>query len=851
MILRLAISNLRKKKGLTVTLVLLSALASLFLNMGLIMSRQMDRLFPLCAQRLQSPDLFVLTEASKYKTSFEAFLQTDDRVDFLEKEEVIYQEISRNSANSSRAGAVLFNIDTPRKIEPPRLLEQDPTVDRETAIYLPKVMKGNGISLGDPFTLTLENVEYSFQVAGFFETSYMGTSGYAFMKYYLPQESFQKLYETVGTGKALSVRMKDGLPKRETSSGLIRDFLNETNFYTEIGGTMVVACCLSYEDMETTIVSLFAVPMTIMISVAFIICIINFIIVFFKVKEEMDDSMTNIGSLLAMGYTTGQIIRSKVMEFVIAGGWGALLGVLFTYAALPLVASNVEGMIGILVTFTGHPGEDLFSALVIILLLSVSALSAAWRIRSITPVTALRKGVRTHHFGRNFFPLDHGAGSLYLRLALKNICTDYRQNMMTAFSIGLGVFAIGVTIVLYMNMGYNHTTIEQMTGIEIADIQVKPLPGVSTAALEQELGNREEVRKTNRSESYIARVGEDNIQLTVCSDFDKTDYLNVLEGSFPKYDNEIVITTSFMNRLGKSIGDMIPVTAKGITAEYMIVGTSMGTNMNGRMGMMSEEGLKRIDPYYEITSIDLYLEEGVSRGDFMNQLRLIYGDVHGQEGTGLTDQSEDLEEAGQPGRSEGRAEARKRAEEKMKKLLDQYGLTGVAYAVMKDGEILLSGSSTAYRIKEVSSLSEYLDGQLKSYAAMMTGMMAMIVIVMLLVMGTIISITVSSLLRRQRAELGIYRSFGFTTGELVRVIRLNFTVDAVLGSLLGILMCGLFANQLLCLFFRSLMVDIAGLEVNPFWLAVVGILTVLYVSLLTTYKARQVKKVTVYELLSE
>lgn len=845
-ILHLAVANLKKKRGLTATLVLLSALAALFLNTGLIMSRQMDNFFPLCAQKLKSPDLFVVAEASKYKTKYETFLQNDDRVDFMEKEEVIYQETSRNSVNTSKAGVILFNKDTPRQIEPFSLVKEDLSVGREDAIYLPKVMEGNGVSLGDGFTLTLENIEYSFRVAGFFETSYMGTSGYAFMKYYLPQESFQKLYETVGTGKALSVRLKDGLPKKETSSELSRDFLKETNFYTEVGGIMVAACCLSYEDLEVTVVSLFAVPMTAMIAVAFIICLINFIIVFFKVREETDDSMTNIGSLQAMGYTTGQIMRSKIIEFVMAGGSGAAAGVLLTYGALPLVSANVEGMVGIPITYGPHLGEDMITALVIVLLLTLSALSAAWRIRRITPVTALRKGVRTHHFGRNFFPLDQGRGSLYLRLALKNICTDFRQNLMTVLAIGLSVFSIGLSIVLYMNMGYDHTTVEQMTGIEIADVQVTPLPDTDVSALERELGNMKEVRKTNRSESYMARIGEDNLQLTVCSDFDKTEYLNVLEGTFPVYDNEIVIANSYMKRLGKGIGDMVSVTAKGITAEYMIVGTGMGTSMNGRMGMISEEGLRRIDPYYQIMSIDLYLEDGVLRSDFMNQLRLTYGDISGQqENLVKTESSEKQEQAEQYGA------ARKRAQEKIKRLLDQYGISGVEYAVMKDGEMILSGSSASYRVKEISSLNEYLDGQLKSYAAMMTGMMFVIVMVMLLVMGTIISITVSSLLRRQRSELGIYRSFGFTTSELVRIIRLNFMVDAVLGSLLGILVCGLSANQLLCMFFRSLMVDIAGLQVNLVWLSVVGVITILYVSLLATFKARQVRKVTVYELLTE
>lgn len=839
-IFRLAAANLKRKKGLTVTLLLLSVLAALFLNMGLIMSDQINDIFNLCAQRLKSPEMLVIVEGSKNKASYEAFLRNDGRVDFLEKEEVIYLETSKNSANTSKSGAVIFNKDLPRRIEPVSLLEEDTSVPAEEAIYLPMVMKGSGVSLGDPFTLTLENVDYTFRAAGFFETSYMGAGGYAFMKYYLPESSFQKLYEAVGTGTVISVRLKEGLPQKETSSKLSADFSKATDFYTEIGGIMAAAGCLSYEDLEMSVVSLLGVPMIAMISIAFIICMIHLIIVYFKVREEIDESLTNIGCLQAFGYTTGQIMCAKTLEFVMAGGAGTVAGVLLTYVVLPFAAVGLEGMVGLKVSFTNHFGQDIVTIALILLLLWASAMSAAWKIRRITPVTALRRGVTTHHYGRNYFPLDRGRGGLELRLALKNICMDLRQNLVTVISIGLSVFAISMAVVLYLNMGYDHTALEQTTGIELADVQIKPLAETDALQLEEELGKMEEVRKTNRSAAYIARIGEINMQLTVCSDFEKTEYLNVSKGSLPKYSDEIVLTSSFLKRLDKGIGDTVRVTAKGITADYLIVGAGMGTNMNGRMGLMSEEGLHRIDPYYKLTGIDIYLREGVSRSDFMDRLRATYSVV--------SDTGERPADGEAPSKYN---EAGKRAEEKIKRMLDRYGVSSVEYTVMQKGEVILTGSSAAYRIREISSLNEYLDGQLKSYAAMMNGLMAVILSVMLLVMGTIISITVSSMLRRKRMEMGIYRSMGFTTEELIRMIGLNFTVDAVLGSLIGILLCGLFGGKLLILFFSTLAVDLAGVEINPVWLGAVGVITVLFVCLLSVFKARRVRRISVYELLTE
>lgn len=845
-LVRLALANLKKKKGLSVTLILLSALAACFLDLGLIMAAQMGEAFSVCAQRLGSPDLIVVSDGAKYKTTFEDFLREDERVAFLEKEEIIYLETSKNSVDSSEAGVVIFNSDTERKIEPLCLLEQDAAVPKEEAIYLPRVMKGSGASLGEKFTLTLKDVDYSFRVAGFFETSYMGTTGNAYLKYFLPAESFQRLHESAGAGKALSVRMRDALPKNAVSSELKRDFLETTDFYTETGGILVTASCLSYDDLEEAILSMCGVPMTILISLAFIICVINFIIVFFKVKEEIDESMTNIGSLQAMGYTTGQILLSKTLEFVLLGAAGAAAGILLARAALPYILRLGEDLIGMAVRYGAHGKEDLSAAFLLLLLMLLSAAAAAWKIKKISPVTALRRGVRTHHFGKNLFPLEKGRGDIYLRLALKNMCRDFRQSITTILAIALGVFSIGISVVLYFNFGYDNSAIVKMTGIELSDVQVKPLPYTDLASLQSELEAMEEVRKVNRSESYMAKIGDVDVQLLVSSDFKKTEVLTVTNGSFPEYDGEVALTRPLLRKLGKEVGDTVRITAKGFTAEYLIVGTGMGTNNGGKMGMMSEQGLRRIDPYYRLSGMDIYLKEGVSDAEFMERLRDIYGVASDADDTAAKDGGKAA-----AGEMEQFKAAGQKAEEKIRKLLDQYGVSGVEYAVMQEGKTILSGGSSGYRIKEVSSLNDYLEGQLESYTAMLDGMMSMILLVMLLVMGTILSITVSSLLRRQRVELGIYRALGYTTRDLVRIIRLNFEVNAVLGSLLGLLVCRFASNKLLQMFFSNLGLESGIFEIHILWLVPVAVLTTVYLSLLAQFKARRVKKITAYELLSE
>lgn len=839
-ILRLSIANLKKKKYLTFTIILLSFVFVLFLNVGLILNREMEVMYSKGAGRLNSPDLFVFAETGKYKTSFEHFLVSDARVAYMEKEEIIYMESTKNSINSLETGAVIFDSDLARTMEPITLSESDPSVPRDKAIYLPRCLESYAAGLGDSFTLTYKNVEYDFLIAGFFETSYMGTTGYGLLKYYVPEEGFQKLYESTGTGKALSVKLKEGLPVSETADALKKEFTEATDFFQNVGGIFAIVSCLSYSEMEENMMSLFSVPMVIMIAIAFITGIITFITVYFKVKEEIDESMVNIGSLQAMGYTSAQIMLAKASEFILLGFAGGIVGIAASYAALPISLRHGESIVGISMEPELHLDMHLVSLLFVLLLFACSTILAAWRIRKITPVNALRKGIRNHHFGRNFFPLHKGKEPLFLRLALKNIFSGLRQNVISVLIIGMGVFSICVALVLFANFGYDTSSLVGMTGMEIADVMVVPLPHTDNSLLENEFEAMEEVRKISRTEIYTADIGDQSVSFTVSDNFDNTETLSIGRGSFPRYENEIALTSLLMKKLDKEIGDNVMITSNGVTKEYLISGTSVGTNNGGKMGIISLHGVHRLNPAFTLNSMNIYLKEEVDRRAFIDMLYREYGVAADQGGEG---------QEGSAGTAYGAAV--RRAEEEIRKMLDQYGMNSVSYAAMLDGEIILSGDSSSYKIKEISSLAEYLDGQLASYAFMMKGLMVTIFLVMLLVMGAIISITIRSMIRRQREELGVYKAIGYTTSDLVRIIRLNFTVNAVAGSLLGLLAGRFLTNGILSAFFSNFGLYTSAFMIRFSWLSIIGIGTVLYIWLLSTVCAYRVRKITVYEQLTE
>jgi putative ABC transport system permease protein len=115
---------------------------------------------------------------------------------------------TKNNINSLKLGASIFNLDKSREIAPLIPIEEDTSIPKNKAIYVPIMLKSYNLSVGDNYELTYKGKTYSFIVAGFFETNYYGTVSSGYLKYYLPNESYETLYSDVGRATILSARFK-------------------------------------------------------------------------------------------------------------------------------------------------------------------------------------------------------------------------------------------------------------------------------------------------------------------------------------------------------------------------------------------------------------------------------------------------------------------------------------------------------------------------------------------------------------------------------------------------------------------------------------------------------------------
>jgi ABC-type transport system, involved in lipoprotein release, permease component len=839
LISRLAYSNMKKKKGASIVLAVFILLAAAFMNIGITLITASGSFYDQKEAQTNGAQFVAVCATNSYKKAFEEFIFHDQRVAVAEKEEVIFMPNTKNNKTKSEQGAFLFNLDTKRQIAPFVPLDENKTIPKEKAIYLPYSLR-NSISVGDDYILKYKNTDYSFKVAGYFETTYYSSTSDAYLKYFIPNACYNRIFSDIGRAIVLSARFKNtGKSIGEISEQFTKEFIDKTDIYNI--SENIIQPCVDSASMKESCMTLFNTNAAILLAFAFVICVIVIIVIYNHIAESIEESMINIGTLQAIGYTIKQIICSIAYEYILVCITGAVVGTVASYAVMPLLMSTMN-VTGLLWVFHIHINVDLLCFCIILLVIGLTSLLATFRILKLPPVKALNRNVGNHHFRKNIIPLHKGIGALNTRLALKNLFGNFKSNLSFAIIVASGTFAIAITVILYLNFGHNNTAFYKMIGFELSDLQVTVTDHTDAEAFAKELKAMEEVRKTNLSDSTTIKVEDIDVQVITSDHFDAMEVLSVYKGSLPKYDNEIAITGVLSKSLGKGIGDRINVTAEGRTKAFLITGIYQTSNAGGKMSLIPYEGIKRLRPQYKMNQIDVYLKDGVNKESFKQKLRTLYKVAVNQ-----NDSSENISSE----YSGKYARAKKIADEKIAKLLSDYGAQSVSYAVMLDGVIILSGGSSSYKIKEITDIKDYLHGQLGSYADMMSGMVTVIILITFFITGGILSITIKSLLRKQRQDYGIYKAIGYTTPDLVKQLSLYFTITGMAGTLIGTAVVLLFANSILQLLFTGIGLTHMLIGINPFLLPAIDISIIVYINLLAKLKAQRVKKINAYELLTE
>lgn len=837
----LAWANIRKKKGVAVTMGILILLSVAMFNVGLTILAGIGNFYIQENERLNGPHYMVRISGNSYREEYLDFFKHDSRVETAEADETIFMNMLTLPGGGALS-ANFRNLDQERKIKGYSLVNE-PVATGDNAIYIPSFFKEMGYDPGEELVLNYNKQTFRFQIAGYTQSTWFNSSVSSIVDFYLPQAAYDKLYTKLGTGYLLTVRLMDS-SQIET---VRQDFIDHTDVKMEAITMDNEVMDISIDTMKAGATMVVSIISAILFAFSFLMVVITIIVMRFRIANHIELQMKNIGTLEAIGYTGKQIQWSIVLEFIIISLIGTILGIVCSYGMIALLGGIITNSVGVSWRSGGHLGYDLLSGLVIMGIVVLATRISASKASRLLPIQALRGGTEAHSFQRIYVPLERWGNRLSMALGLKILMFHKKIYVMVTVIFAGVAFASAFSMILYQNLGMDDNLVLKLTGYEISDIMVYTAPHADYDKLKKEIDDMDGVRKTNLYETSSAKVEEELVTCYISDQFHDLEMVSVYEGTFPQYDNEIVVTGVLAEEWGKHIGDTLEVQSEGAAAEYVICGLTQTMNNFGRQCFLSMEGFLRINPAYERSSIQVYLEPGIEIEEYINTMERTFSVLSpgSTEEIGMDDTRQDNQQEA------ALLAAKKKAEEKLTALLSMYDVSSAQYALMVDGEMVLSGDTSQYQISRIENNRKMFVTNVDTISLSVGLVSAIILVGTLLMITLIFYMVIKSMLSRQHHTFGILKAIGFTDRQLMEQISMSFLPSSIGGTAAGSLLACLSVNQLSSILFAQIGISQFSFIINPWLIAFMGTVLVLFSFAISQLMARKIKDITVYGLLTE
>ena len=832
-IFRLSLFNLKKNKREAAAIVFLTFVTAFLMATFAVSITQIGSAFDRCFEETGSADFILLFEDDKYRDIYRDILEEEYNVTDIRESSVLVgmgASIISKKGESTANNIIFADESTERKIENFKKLNALPDDEIEKLshpIWLPQYFEITaGYAPGDTFTLVFGGRDYPFTIAGFYSTGLYNSSRHM-LKCVITDDDMVLLSAVYEEYRLIAFDTEMEFPYEEYYEKC------SARSNESVASIVILFDKDTEKWSETNFLNVF-LYMSVFLSVVTLICAVFLIL--HKISKDMEEQMVQIGVLEALGYTSRELSLSYICEYILTGGIGAIIGGITAAAFSPVMDTLTRGMINRDV----HTDVDILRILIVVIsiiaLVTFFALSRAARVKKFPPVVAFRKGIKSHHFGKNILPLEKMRHSINLRLAFKGIFSDLRSNIGS----GICMIAAGVAVMFsvytfdFFRGGYNGLL--GVTGMEIPDINITMMSGVNGETFCDEIGKFPEVEKVLLTHAILNKVeikgSNQNSTVISYSDFSLTDNIHPKTGRFPEYDNEIMISAKREETENRHIGDNIILKGDVCEKSYMITGIVSAMNNDSMSVYMTEDGYRRIRPSDRPNTVEITLKNEEDRSAFMNKLTALYG----------ASAKDTAYEQSAQGSLEERIRAK--ADEKMAVLISQYGVTDVDYAI-RIGDTIISGNSSRFVIKDISSMKDLAKSQMESIAAVTKTFSFWAVIFIAVVVAVILGIIAASAVKRQRRELGIMKSMGYTSRDLMIQLTLRILPVTIISSCI--------AAVLSVRVQRAFWMAAFGVQIPESLPLMIGTAAslVLFCLIVTYISAGSIRKISVTELMME
>jgi putative ABC transport system permease protein len=603
------------------SMLLIIIVAAALMNIGALTLYNYGTFIDEKAEQLNAPHLVAFIEKDAYSPGILDYLKSDLHVIYANAEDTLFMPSSSFLFGGGKQiqNVLIQNADVDRDIAPMSIIGETEGLGRDS-IYAPFALaSGGGYKLGDTVLLEYENQEYSFQIAGFVEDIMLGSTNMGIIGFYMPEPVYKRfMAESLATPVVMvSAKLTDKRYSEEVYNGF--------NLFCKEGAGIVYGFSITLAKEARSFIA--NITSMMLVAFALIITAAALIVIYFRISDTIRDDMKDIGILKAMGYTSGQIKASIMLQFLSITLAGSLLGILISYLFLPIVASMFASQSALIWEQGFAPGTSFACLLIMLLAVTLNVYGSLWRVKELHPVMAIREDIRARSVKRNFFRLDVTNLGLQFAMSFKLIMQNLKQNLIIALIIATVTFASAFGLMFYYNMAIDSDKFMGTIGGEMCSVVVSPVSNMSSERLREEISNMPEVRKAIFLDGDFVFIEGEEFISDITEDFDELEGFALYEGRYPQISNEAAIGGVPAEKLGKRIGDTIRVSFGNNEEEYIITGFTQSGNYMGKTVNITHDGFRRLAPDFTPNFIYRYLLEGERADAFIETLESRYGNA--------------------------------------------------------------------------------------------------------------------------------------------------------------------------------------------------------------------------------
>lgn len=613
--LLLARSNIRKAKGQTAAIVVLVLIASTMMNLWLMLATDYKKNLDRTLDRLNDGHvtLFAYDGSEEFRSFVGDYLENrsdvteyciTDVLGWVGRFEYNGGKINSNFIFLEKETALARNVG---KIE---IVEDS---EYSSGIYLP-MLYGTNYSAGDEIEISMGSETLKYTICGFLNSVSAGSHNCSMCVMALTEDKYSELSElgTIPKVTLISARITD-----KTESETVEAELNKAIAENFPG---INAVSNSYMMVSTSRYVSQSLCAAILSAMAFLVTLIAVVVISSNVMNYIHEDMQNLGAMKAIGYKSVQLISALISQFSGVSLVTAAVGIGLSYAIFPVLNEMMISQTGIPYSVNFLPIPCAVTIAFTVGSVAAAVYFSAKRIRKIEPITALRQGIQTHSFKKNHVPLDKTNAPLNFALALKTVMSNKKQNVTICVTMLVLSLVIVFSGVMLENFILDKQTFVDLVVGETADSCINVNVGAEER-LKDALGSDSRVKNAYQYTSdFVTHEGGVQLMATMCDDFSQIRNQRVIvEGRFPKYDNEAAIAIKYARENKIKIGQDVTLSFGANEEKYIVTGFTQLANNLGKDCLLTRSGFERIS---ELTNVSYYINvtDGTDIDEFNKEI---------------------------------------------------------------------------------------------------------------------------------------------------------------------------------------------------------------------------------------